>query len=158
MARDVLLSRQLDADTVVEAAIHYDADRFGAPGGGVTPWTVAIAAGGRDIGRLVGFEGDAPTIIAMHGLKPDPDAQRGFEITVFRASDEMRERRLDAAVMGALERWLLKRGWKGNLIKKLAYTDASQVIPIRRFWLGLGFELIPGEEGRWDEHVTKRWR
>ncbi|MCS6846646.1 MAG: hypothetical protein RMN52_02900, partial [Anaerolineae bacterium] len=86
-------------------------------------------------------------------------AKRGLEITVFRVNDALRTTGLDAALFGAFERWLLKRGWRGNVIKKMKFTDPQRVVPIREFWVKrLGFELILAEEGKWDEHVVKRWR
>jgi len=148
---------------LVTASINFDDTRFnrsaGQDNGAVSPWTISINDGTGDLGRLVGFEGDGQTVIAMHGLKPDIAARRGVEITVFRVNDELRELKLDARVYAAFERWLLKRGWKGNVIKKLKFTDARLVVPIREFWVKtLGFELVLGEEGKWDEHVVKRWR
>ncbi len=143
----------------LQAVINYDEAALGLCAGMVTPWTVAISAAGADLGRLVGYEGDAQTILNMHHLKPDLSAKRGFEITVFRVRDDLRAGRLDAQVFAALERWLLKRGWRGSIVKLLKHTDPQQVIPVREFWVkALGFELILAEEGRWDEHVVKRWR
>ncbi len=143
----------------LQAAINYDEAALGICAGAVTPWTVAISANGVDLGRLVGYEGDAQTILNMHHLKPDLSAKRGFEITVFRAREDLRAARLDAQVFAALERWLLKRGWRGSIVKLLKHTDPQQVVPVREFWVRtLGFELILAEEGRWDEHVVKRWR
>jgi hypothetical protein len=124
----------------------------------MAPWTISIHTNGEDWGRLVGFEGQAQVIIGMHQLKPDPGATRAVEITVFRVNDELRARRMDAGVFAAFERWLLKRGWKGNIIKKLHFISHDVVIPIRRFWVSLGFELVPGEDGKWEEHAVKRWR
>ena len=159
MARDIILTRTLGTGAILEAAVNYDAVAFGVTAGAVTPWTVAVSVDGVNVGRLVGYEGDARTILAMHHLKPDLSAKRGFEITVFRVGDDLRANRLDAEVFAALERWLLKRGWRGSIIKVMKYTDPLQVIPIREFWVKtLGFELILAEEGQWDEHVVKRWR
>jgi len=158
MAREVFF-RKAAADGGIEAAINFDESAFGIAAQGVSPWTIAIGDGRRDLGRLVGFEGEGQTIIGMHRLKPDAAARRGLEITVFRASDDLRASGLDVALFRAFERWLLKRGWRGNLIKKLKFTDPQLVVPIREFWAKrLGFELILAEEGRWDEHVVKRWR
>lgn len=158
MAREVFFSRALDATGQVEAAINFDELAFGRIPHGVTPWTIAIRGGQNDLGRLVGFEGDGQTIISMHNLKPDPSARRGVEITVFRVNDDLRLRHLDAAVLSAFERWLLKRGWRGNIVKKMKFTAAEQVIPVRTFWVRQGYELVLGEAGHWDEHVVKRWR
>lgn len=157
MAREVFFTRQVVDLGQIEAALNYDAEAFGTSSG-VTPWTISISDGAKDLGRLVGFEGDGQTVIAMHGLKPDATAWRGAEITVFRVSDDLRERQLDAAVLGAFERWLLKRGWRGNILKKMKFTAAEQVVPVRTFWVRQGYELVLGEEGKWDEHVVKRWR
>lgn len=161
MARETFMKRTFkiaEQPVALEAAINFEEAIFGRSATAVTPWTIAINNGQRDLGRLVGFEGVGQTIIAMHQLKPDLTAQRAVEITVFRVDDPLRENRLDAAVFSAFERWLLKRGWRGNLIKKLTYTDGNMVVPIRRFWLELGFELVLGEEGKWEEHAVKRWR
>lgn len=158
MARDVFFSKVTDAGTI-EAAINFDETMFGLAECCVSPWTIAVHDGQRDIGRLVGFEGKGETIIGMHQLKPDPSARRGLEITVFRVSDPLRATGLDAALFAAFERWLLKRGWRGNIVKKMKFTDPQLVVPIREFWVKrLGFELILAEEGKWDEHVVKRWR
>jgi hypothetical protein len=142
----------------IEAAINFDEATFGVSTEAVASWTISISDGQRDIGRLVGFEGEGQKIISMHRLKPDPSALRAVEITVFRVDESLRTSKSDAAIFGAFERWLLKRGWRGNLVKKLIFTSAQQVVPIRRFWLDLGFELVLGEEGKWDEHAVKRWR
>lgn len=164
MARDIFFERALASGGTLQAAINYDEAALGLCVGVVTPWTVAISAAGVDLGRLVGYEGDAQTILNMHHLKPDLSAKRGFEITVFRVREDLRAEqgragRLDAQVFAALERWLLKRGWRGSIVKLLKHTDPQQVIPVREFWVKtLGFELILAEEGRWDEHVVKRWR
>lgn len=159
MARDVFFDRVLPSGGALRAAINYDERALGVCAGSVTPWTVAISVDGADVGRLVGFEGDAQTILSMHHLKPDLSAKRGFEITVFRVREDLRAGRLDAQVFAALERWLLRRGWRGSIVKLLKHTDPQQVIPVREFWVKtLGFELILAEEGRWDEHVVKRWR
>ncbi|MCL5999684.1 MAG: hypothetical protein M1546_27020 [Chloroflexi bacterium] len=157
MAREVFFTRDVEGQSI-EAAINYDETAFETAQDAVSPWTISIHTGGQDMGRLVGFEGEGQTIINMHHLKPDPGVQRAVEITVFRANDELRARKLDAAVFAAFERWLLKRGWRGNIVKLMKFTAAGQVVPVRRFWVGLGFEIVPGEEGRWDEHVVKRWR
>lgn len=124
---------------------------------GPSPFAVSVTADGVDAGRIVGFEGVGHKIIGMHGLKPDPDAQRGFEITVYRMSALLIGHKLDAAVFASLERWLLKRGWRGNIVKRLKYNDAANVLPIRTFWLSQGFELLTWTN-EWDEHVVKRWR
>jgi hypothetical protein len=159
MARDVFFDRSLPSGGALQAAINYDEAALGLCAGAATPWTVTISVDGADVGRLVGFEGDAQTIINMHHLKPDLSAKRAFEITVFRARDDLRAGRLDAQVFAVLERWLLKRGWRGSIVKLLKHTDPQQVVPVREFWVKtLGFELILAEEGRWDEHVVKRWR
>lgn len=158
MAREVFFSKAA-GDSAIEAAINFDESAFGVSERGVSPWTIAIHDGQRDIGRLVGFEGQGQTIIGMHQLKPDPAAKRGLEITVFRVNDMLRATGLDATLFAAFERWLLKRGWRGNVIKKMKFTDPQLVVPIREFWVKrLGFELILAEEGKWDEHVVKRWR
>ncbi len=159
MAREIFFDRLLASGAVIQAALNYDEAALGVCVSTVTPWTVAISAAGADLGRLVGYEGDAQTILNMHHLKPDLSAKRGFEITVFRVRDDLRTGRLDAQVFAALERWLLKRGWRGTIVKLLKHTDPQQVIPVREFWVKtLGFELVLAEEGRWDEHVVKRWR
>jgi len=164
MARDIFFTRSLASGALLQAAINYDEAALGLCVGAVTPWTVSISVDGLDWGRLVGYEGDAQTILNMHHLKPDLSAKRGFEITVFRVRDDLRAEqgragRLDAQVFAALERWLLKRGWRGSIVKVLKHTDPQQVAPVREFWVkALGFELILAEEGRWEEHVVKRWR
>lgn len=158
MARDVFFSKATDGG-VIEAAINFDEAAFGVAECCVSPWTIAVSDGQTDLGRLVGFEGQGQIIIGMHQLKPDPTAKRGLEITVFRVNDALRATGLDAALFSAFERWLLKRGWRGNVIKKMKFTDPQLVVPIREFWVKrLGFELILAEEGKWDEHVVKRWR
>lgn len=153
MARDVFLTTP-----AWTAAINYDETTFGraaAP----SPWTISIrGVDGADAGRLVGFEGDGESIIAMHHLKPDPSAVRAVEVTVFRVNDALREAGADARVLAAFERWLLKRGWRGNIIKRMKFTDAAQVPVIRTFWIAQGFTHALEEAGRWDEHVFKRWR
>ncbi len=158
MAREVFFAKAAD-DGAIEAAINFDEATFGVAERGVSPWTIAISDGQKDLGRLVGFEGTGQTIIGMHQLKPDPSAKRGLEITVFRVSEALRATGLDAALFGAFERWLLRRGWRGNVIKRMKFTDPQLVVPIREFWVKrLGFELILAEDGKWDEHVVKRWR
>jgi hypothetical protein len=158
MAREVLLVRALDDLGRIEAALTFDAGAFGVTPA-ITPWTIAIGDGAKEMGRLVGFEGDGQMIIGMHGLKPDKAAARGLEMTVFRVNDDLRARGLDAQVYQAFERWLLKRGWRGDVLKRLKFTDATLVVPIREFWVKrLGFELVLAEQGKWDEHVVKRWR
>ena len=152
MAREVFYSKLVDGIGPIEAAVNYDETAFGTTTGSVTPWTVSINVEGKDLGRLVGFEGDGQQIIAMHGLRPDIAARRGAEITVFRVNDTLRERKLDAAVLSAFERWMLKRGWRGNMLKKMKFTAAEQVVPIRTFWVQQGYELVLGQEGQWDEH------
>jgi hypothetical protein len=161
MAREIFYQHkhQLAEQTLaVEAAINFQSATFGISPDTLSPWTIAITNGLRDIGRLVGFEGAGDRIISMHQLKPDPSTKRAVEITVFRVDDPLRENSLDVAIFSAFERWLLKRGWRGNVIKKLAFTDAKLVVPIRQFWLGMGFELTLAEQGKWEEHVVKRWR
>ncbi len=161
MAREVFFTRTVKLDTgalQVEAAINYEAAKFGSDMTEVSPWTISINDGQRDLGRVVGFEGDGQKINGMHGVKPDEAAQRGCEITVFRMGQELIMNQLDALILSAFERWLLKRGWRGNLIKKLKFTDEKMVVPIRTFWVRNGYELVLAEEGKWDEHVVKRWR
>lgn len=158
MAQALLFSRTVEGLGTLQATLQYDEGAFGVaqmP----TPWTISINDGARDLGRLVGFEGDAATIAHMHTLQPDPSAARIVDITVFRVQEVLRERGLDAQVFSAFERWLLRRGWRGNIVKKLKFTDPAWVIPIREFWVKkLGFELILEVEGQWDEHAVKRWR
>ncbi len=96
MAREVFFSKAMTCDSVVEAAINFDESAFGIAERRVSPWTIAIHDGRRDLGRLVGFEGDGQTIIGMHQLKPDAAAKRGLEITVFRVNDDLRASGLDA--------------------------------------------------------------
>ncbi len=158
MAREVFFAQVIDEIGNIEAAVNYDDNAFGHTDDAVTPWTVSISCNGKDLGRMVGFEGDGQRIIGMHGLKSDVSARRGAEITVFRVNDDLREHKLDAAVLSAFERWLLTRRWRGNMLKKLKFTRAEQVVPIRTFWVQQGYELVLGEEGKWDEHVVKRWR
>ena len=119
MAREVFFSRDVDGIGHIDATINFDETAFGLTLIGATPWTVSIHCDDKDLGRIVGFEGDGQHIIGMHGLKPDVAAQRGAEMTVFRVNDGLRTHKLDAAVLSALERWLLKRGWRGNLVKKI---------------------------------------
>jgi hypothetical protein len=114
MARVVFYSQ-----APIEAAINFDEAVFGQPGDKIAPFTIVVQREGADIGRIVGFEGDGQQIIGMHQLKPDAAAHRGCEITVFRVSNELIEDATAAKVLGAFERWLLKRGWRGNLVKKL---------------------------------------
>ena len=158
MARETFFAQAVDGIGRIEASINYDERAFGLAAAGVTPWTISVSANGKDLGRMVGFEGDGQIVIGMHGLRPDATAKRGAEMTVFRVNDDLRERKLDAAVLSAFERWLLKRGWRGNLVKKMKFTVAEQVVPIRTFWVRQGYELVLGEDGKWDEHVVKRWR
>lgn len=158
MAREVFFTHNNTAIGSVDAAIHFDETAFGLATQGVSPWTISVSDGQKDLGRMVGFEGDGQTIIGMHGLKPDPAAARGVEITVFRVNDDLRAHQLDAAILGAFERWLLKRGWRGNVLKKMKFTAAEQVVPVRTFWVRQGYQLVLGEAGQWDEHVVKRWR
>jgi len=40
----------------------------------------------------------------------------------------------------------------------MKFTVAEQVVPIRTFWVQQGYELVLSQEGKWDEHVVKRWR
>lgn len=152
-----------DGAQELTATLHFDEALFGAPPPTVTPWNIAVRIGDRDYGRIVGFEGEGSTILGMHHLKADPAARRGCEITVFRMADALLVgdgASPAAAVISAFERWLLKRGWRGNIVKKLKFTAEEQVLPIRRFWLAQGFELVPLRDGGdgWDEHVVKRWR
>jgi hypothetical protein len=145
------------------AAINFDESVFGSADDGVSPWTISVSRAGKDIGRVVGFEGAGQKIIGMHQLKPDAAAQRGCEITVYRMSQELIDDKTAVAIFGAFERWLLKRGWRGNLIKKLKHVSEDMVVPMRRFWIDQGFELVPLREPAadhpgWDEHVVKRWR
>jgi hypothetical protein len=166
MAREEFYRRKSavgDGAHELTATLHYDDTRFGAPPPTVSPWNIAVRLGDQDFGRIVGFEGEGRTILDMHHLKADPAAQRGCEITVFRMADELLVgdgASPAAAVFSAFERWLLKRGWRGDIVKKLKFTAEDQVQPIRRFWLAQGFELVPFREGDggWDEHVVKRWR
>ena len=130
MAREVFFSKSVDGVGQIEATVVYDESAFGTVAGGVTPWTVSISAGGKDLGRMVGFEGDGPTVIAMHGLRADVTAKRGAEITVFRVNDTLREKQLDSAVLTAYERWLLKRGWRGNVLKKMARQSRKGRLPL----------------------------
>lgn len=154
MARHVFLK-----SPAFEAAINYDETSFGSATDHVTPWTVAVRDGaGADAGRLVGFEGPGALIIGMHGLKPDPSAARAVEITVFRAGDALRAVGGDAQILAALERWLLRQGWRGNIVKRLKFTESGDVVTIRAFWIAQGFAHVLEESGRWDEHVYKRWR
>jgi hypothetical protein len=128
MAREVSFTRTIESQPI-EASINYDEavlSRMDA----VSPWTISIHAGAADMGRLVGFEGEGQNIIGMHHLKPDPGAKRAVEITVFRVNDDLRARKLDADVFVAFERWLLKRGWRGNILKKVSRQSGT---PIRNF-------------------------
>ena len=138
------------------ASIQFNGGEF-ARAEGPSPFTVSIMADGKNAGRIVGFEGAGQKIMAMHALKPDPQAARGLEITVYRMGELLVQNKLDGAVFGALERWLLKTGWRGNIVKRLKYADAANVLPIRAFWLNQGFELLTWTN-EWDEHVVKRWR
>jgi hypothetical protein len=147
----------------LQAAINFDEAAFGLSTSAPTPWTISVSQAGKDVGRVVGFEGDGPLIIGMHHLKADAAAQRACEITVYRMADALLENKSAAQIFSSFERWLLKRGWRGNIIKKLKFTAHEQVQPIRRFWIDQGFELVPfkdpeGEHPGWDEHVVKRWR
>ena len=154
-------SQSSESEEGLTATVQYDEARFGtALQQEISPWNIAVQIGGRDMGRVVGFEGAGATILAMHHLKPDAAARRGCEITVFRMADELIAGGGAASLFSAFERWLLKRGWRGNIVKKLKFTAAEQVQPIRRFWLDQGFELVPYLEGDggWDEHIVKRWR
>lgn len=90
MARDNFFAQNVDGLGHIEALINFDEDKFGLSQQGVSPWTISINDGSKDLGRIVGFEGDGATIIAMHGLKPDLTARRGAEITVFRVNDDLR--------------------------------------------------------------------
>jgi hypothetical protein len=157
MTQDVFFTAEQDS-CWLEATIAFDEAQFGSAER-ISPWTIAIRNGQTDLGRLVGFEGPAQVICSMHALRPDASARRALEITVFRAGEALRAAGLDAAVFRAFERWLLKRGWRGNIVKRMKFTDPALVVPIRSFWVRqLGFELILAEDGKWDEHVVKRWR
>lgn len=158
MAREIFFTRTHAELGPIEAAINFDETAFGLSVDSVTPWTTSISTNGRDLGRIVGFEGDGQVIIGMHHLKPDVAARRGCEITVFRMSNDLVMNELDAPLLGAFERWLLKRGWRGNVIKKLKFSDEKFVVPIRTFWVRNGYELVLAEADQWDEHVVKRWR
>ncbi len=156
MLREVLFSTP-----AFVAAINLDETLFGVSPAAVTPWTISVrGANGvdADAGRLVGFEGEAARVIAMHHLKPDATAGRAVEITVFRVNEALRAARADAQILSAFERWLIRRGWRGNIIKRLKFTDPIEVPVIRSFWIGQGFTHILEEAGHWDEHVIKRWR
>jgi hypothetical protein len=154
---DRIVKHEGSAHKVI-ASIQYDDQTLGTADDRVSPWAISVRIDDKDIGRLVGFEGESKMIIGMHGLKPDPHARRGFEITVFRVNDLMRIAKIDQMMFVALERWLLKRGWSGNIFKRMKHTDENLVVPIRMAWITMGFELILGEDGKWDEHVVKRWR
>jgi hypothetical protein len=158
MSRELFFTRNHAQLGAIEAAINFDETVFGLNTDGVTPWTISINNNGKDLGRIVGFEGDGQVIIGMHQLKPDVAARRGCEITVFRMSNDLVMNELDAPLLSAFERWLLKRGWRGNVIKKMKFTDEKLVIPIRTFWVRNGYELVLAEKDKWDEHVVKRWR
>ena len=163
MAREIFFTRNQPKLGLIEAAINFDESRFGTAqtheaDSPATPWTISIQLEGRDVGRLVGFEGDGPAIISMHQLKPDSAARRGCEITVFRMGHELTMNELDAPILSAFERWLLKRGWRGNVVKKMKFSNAQMVVPIRTFWVKNGYELVLAEADKWDEHVVKRWR
>jgi hypothetical protein len=161
MARDVFFDRTIQTDggpLQIQAAISFNEQAFGTLGEGVTPWTISIHNGERDLGRIVGFEGLGSVINSMHSLKPDAAAARGCELTVYRMGDVLIQAHLDAAILAAFERWLLKRGWRGNIVKRMKFYSEEMVVPVRQFWIKNGYELIPGEEGKWDEHVVKRWR
>lgn len=161
MAREVFFQRNVtvqDQPLQVEAAINFDETRFGMATDQVSPWTISIHNGPQDVGRLVGFEGEGQMINNMHALKPDVAAKRGCEITVFRMGEVLIMGQLDAVILSAFERWLLKRGWRGNMVKRMKFTDEKMVVPIRTFWVHNGYELILAEENNWDEHVVKRWR
>ena len=158
MAHEIFFTRIHAELGAIEAAINFDESQFGSTLTGVTPWTVSISDGSKDLGRIVGFEGDGQVIIAMHHLKPDVAAKRGCEITVFRMSNELVINRLEAPLLSSFEHWMLRRGWKGDVLKKLKFSDERLVAPIRTFWVRNGYELVLAEDGKWDEHVVKRWR
>ena len=163
MSREVFFTRSHPQVGAVEAAVNFDETSFGVSDEAISPWTVSIRNDKKDLGRIVGFEGEGQKIIGMHGLKPDVAARRGCEITVFRMGNEILMNQLDAILLSAFERWLLKRGWRGNMVKKLKFTNADLVVPIRTFWVRNGYELVLAEDGGpdkpgWDEHVVKRWR
>jgi hypothetical protein len=108
MARETFFSRTVsteNGDKIIHASILFDETRFGIDPAGVSPWT-----------------------IAMHGLKPDKSAKRGVEMTVFRVNDDLRALGFDAQVYSAFERWLLKRGWKSDVLKKLKFMDTALVV------------------------------
>jgi hypothetical protein len=145
----------------MEATIAFDEAQFGGSAASASRrGRSQFADGQTDLGRLVGFEGSsAGDSVQCTQLRPDASARRALEITVFRAGEALRAAGLDAAVFRAFERWLLKRGWRGNIVKRMKFTDPALVVPIRSFWVRqLGFELILAEDGKWDEHVVKRWR
>ena len=158
MARENFFARNHNQLGSIQAAINFDEGKFGLDAEGVTPWTVSINVNEKDLGRMVGFEGDGQRIIGMHHLKPDIAAKRGCEITVFRMSNDLVMNELDAPILSAFERWLLKRGWRGDVIKKMKFSDEKLVVPIRTFWVRNGYELVLAAEDKWDEHVVKRWR
>ena len=158
MARELFFTRTHAELGAIEAAINFDPTCFGISDDEISSWTVSIYQPGKDLGRVVGFEGEGQKIISMHGLKPDVAAKRGCEMTVFRMGNDLVMHELDAPILAALERWFLKRGWRGNFVKKLKFTDERMVVPIRTFWVRNGYELVLAEEGKWDEHVVKRWR
>ncbi len=140
MARDVFFSKQIEAiasDAPIEATIQYNEGLFGTTIDDVSPWTVSIHRGHADLGRIVGFEGAGQQIIGMHGLRPDMTAKRGAEITVFRVNDDLRTHQLDAAVLTAFERWLLKRGWRGNVLKKIRPQSTKSGDPFAQCFAGL---------------------
>lgn len=155
MAREVFFRH-----TQYEGVILFDGAKFGSTTTDVTPFTISIyakAEPAKDVGRAVGYEGDGQMIIGMHGLRPDQTAERGLELTVYRIDEPLRQANLHAEAFSALERWLIRRGWRGNIVKKLKYSDPIYVLPVRGFWHELGFELVPWSP-QWDEHVVKRWR
>ena len=163
MARELFFTRTHAELGAIEAAINFDPTCFGISDDEISSWTVSIYQPSKDLGRVVGFEGEGQKINGMHGLKPDEAAKRGCEITVFRMGQELIMNQLDALILSAFERWLLKRGWRGNVVKRLKFTDEKMVVPIRTFWVRNGYELVLAEEGGpdkpgWDEHVVKRWR
>ena len=161
MAHEIFFKRtlQLEGNSLnIEAAVNFDETQFGNTLTEVTPWTVSIRDGTKDIGRIVGFEGDGQVVINMHKLKPDIVAKRGCEITVFRLGNELVMNQLDAPILSAFERWMLRRGWKGDILKKLKFSDERLVVPVRTLWVRNGYELVLAAEDKWDEHVVKRWR
>jgi hypothetical protein len=42
----------------------------------------------------------------------------------------LRALKLDGAVLSAYERWLLKRGWRGNVLKKMERQSRKRRLPL----------------------------